>query len=183
MLDANCDLELWSFDPKTRSVHPCPKMPQRKKLDENMSNTFQDIVLTTSGMHGQTDAQTAWKHNAQPHYAGRSITKNVPINEIQTNLDCCQQLLMLWLHRLQIFNNLLLFTWFLHTLCHHTALLTSTANRCPPFPVKFCFFCKFCFSTFILLPGWTLSRHCEIPRNFPDSLRHTSTHCGGVSVS
>jgi len=40
-----CDLDLWPFDPKHWSVHPCPKMHQRWKCGEIQSSNLQDIAL------------------------------------------------------------------------------------------------------------------------------------------
>ena len=46
-----------TFRPKIWCVHPCAKYTNADS-DENMSSTFQDIVLTTFWMHGRTDART-----------------------------------------------------------------------------------------------------------------------------
>jgi len=53
-----------AFWPKSWSVHPCPKMHQCWKSGVNMSNVFEDIVLTTLfGTHRLTDSQTAGIYN------------------------------------------------------------------------------------------------------------------------
>jgi len=44
----NRDLELWPFESKTWITRPCPKTHQSWKFGNNTSNTFQDIVLTTT---------------------------------------------------------------------------------------------------------------------------------------
>ena len=63
-----CVLDLWSFDPKTQSVHLCPKMHQWQKFGENPSIYTGDIAGTYSLrcvdgllhwlMHGRSLAQT-----------------------------------------------------------------------------------------------------------------------------
>jgi len=73
------DSELWAFDHKTGSIHPCSKTHWCCKFGENMTNTFQDIVLTMFGTHGQTDSthrRTAWKHNASGHITFGGGIKN-----------------------------------------------------------------------------------------------------------
>jgi len=65
-----------NFDPKTWSVHLCPITYQCWKFGINMSNTFQDTVLSTMfRRHRRTGSQAAWIHNASGHYVGGGIKR------------------------------------------------------------------------------------------------------------
>jgi len=50
------DLELWLFDPKIWSVHPCPKV--RSKFGQIPSTNIQDILLTMFVWSTHTDGGT-----------------------------------------------------------------------------------------------------------------------------
>jgi len=41
------DLKLWPFDPKIYRIHLCPIVHHWCKFGENLTNTFQDMVLTS----------------------------------------------------------------------------------------------------------------------------------------
>jgi len=83
------DLELWPSDPKTWSeafilVSKCISAESLVKKNTSNTSTFQDIVLTTFGMHGeehrltnaQSGSRTARTHNASGQYVGCFLLAN-----------------------------------------------------------------------------------------------------------
>jgi len=86
---------LWPFEPKTCSVHSCPKTHQCWKFGRNTSNTFQDITLTTFGKHAQMHRQTHKEAKYIMLPATKPPADHLKITKYQTQnlllVFCCSQ--------------------------------------------------------------------------------------------